>query len=67
MAPRHWADSSSGSSLHTDNGVIVEQQARAGRDWQLVSENPEKQAWPTLPWPAGAVTIGEVKRAGRTL
>ena len=44
---------------------------RAGKDrtglWQLVSDNPNKRAWPTLPWPADAPVIGEVKWAARTL
>ena len=53
--------------VRTDDGLIVK---RAGRDrsgaWQLVSDNPNKQAWPTRPWPADAPVIGEVKWAART-
>ena len=53
--------------VRTDDGVVVK---RAGKDragvWQLVSDNPNKQAWPTVPWPADAPVIGEVKWAART-
>ena len=51
----------------TDDGLVVK---RAGKDragaWQLVSDNPNKQAWPTVPWPNDAPVIGEVKWAART-
>ena len=53
--------------VRTDDGLIVK---RAGKDragaWQLVSDNPNKQAWPTRPWPADAEIVGEVKWAART-
>ena len=53
--------------VRTDEGLIVK---RAGKDrtgaWQLVSDNPNKQAWPTRPWPTDAVVIGEVRWAART-
>ncbi len=53
--------------VRTDDGLIVK---RAGKDragaWQLVSDNPNKQAWPTRPWPTGAAVIGEVRWAART-
>ena len=53
--------------IRTDDGLIVK---RAGKNragaWQLVSDNPDKQDWPTLPWPANADVIGEVKWAART-
>ena len=53
--------------VRTDDGLVVK---RAGKDragdWQLVSDNPNKQAWPTLPWPPDAPVIGEVKWAART-
>ena len=35
--------------------------------WLLSSDNPDKAAWPTEPWPDGATVIGEVKWLGRTL
>lgn len=53
--------------VRTDDGLVVK---RAGKDragrWQLVSDNPNKQAWPTAPWPDDAPVVGEVKWAART-
>ena len=53
--------------VRTEDGLVVK---RAGRDragaWQLVSDNPNKQAWPTVSWPDDAPVIGEVKWAART-
>ena len=53
--------------IRTDDGLIVKRarKSRAGA-WQLVSDNPDKQEWPTLRWPADADVIGEVKWAART-
>ena len=31
-----------------------------------MSDNPDKQEWPTLRWPSDAEVIGEVKWAART-
>lgn len=54
--------------IRTSDGLVVK---RAGRDdvgaWQLVSDNPNKHVWPTRPWPADAVVIGEVRWTARTL
>ena len=53
--------------VRTEDGLVVK---RAGKDrvdtWLLVSDNPNKQAWPTVPWPLDAPVIGEVKWAART-
>ena len=53
--------------VRTADGLVVK---RAGRDvagaWQLVSDNPNKNVWPTRPWPPGAEIVGEVKWAART-
>ena len=53
--------------VRTEDGLVVK---RAGKDrtgaWQLISDNPNKQAWPTVPWPGDAPVIGEVKWAART-
>ena len=53
--------------VRTEDGLVVK---RAGKDradrWQLVSDSPNKQAWPTVPWPDEAPVIGEVKWAART-
>ncbi len=53
--------------VRTDDGLIVKRTGknRAGA-WQLVSDHPDKQKWPTLRWPADAEVIGEVKWAART-
>ena len=34
--------------------------------WLLQSDNQNKQAWPTRPWPDDAQIVGEVKWLGRT-
>ena len=34
--------------------------------WLVVSDNPDKATWPTLPWPDDAAIVGEVKWLGRT-
>ncbi len=53
--------------VRTDDGLVVK---RAGWDgasgWRLVSDNPDKQTWPTLRWPDGAPALGEVRWVGRT-
>ena len=53
--------------VRTDDGLVVK---RAGKDragaWQLLSDNSNKQAWPTVPWPDDAPVIGEVKWTART-
>ncbi len=53
--------------VRTEDGLIVK---RAGKDrtgaWQFVSDNPNKQTWPTRPWPHDAPMIGEVKWSART-
>ena len=53
--------------VRTEDGLIVKRagKSRAG-NWQLVSDNPDKQEWPTLRWPNDADVIGEVKWAART-
>ena len=53
--------------IRTDDGLIVKRAGKSrARNWQLVSDNPDKQEWPTLRWPADADVIGEVKWAART-
>ena len=34
--------------------------------WLLFSDNPDKAARPTVPWPEEATIVGEVKWLGRT-
>ena len=35
--------------------------------WLVKSDNPDKQAWPTVPWPDEASIVGEVRWLGRSL
>ena len=53
--------------VRTEDGLIVKRagKARAG-GWQLVSDHPNKQTWPTRPWPPDAPVIGEVRWTART-
>ena len=54
--------------VRTEDGLSVK---RAGRDpsgaWLLISDNPDKRAWPNRPWPLEAEIVGEVKWAARIL
>ena len=54
--------------VRTEESLVV---TRAGRDpagvWQLVSDNPDKLAWPNRPWPPEAEIVGEVRWTARTL
>ena len=54
--------------VRTEDGLIVK---RAGKDlsgvWQLVSDNPDKRAWPNRPWPEDAEIVGAVRWTARTL
>ena len=48
--------------VRTDDGLIVK---RAGKEAHgsrhLVSDNPDKRAWPTLPWPDDVPVLCEVR------
>ena len=35
--------------------------------WLLKSDNPNKRVWPSLPWPADAEVVGQVRWLSRTL
>ena len=50
-----------------DESVVkrVIQNSTAG--WLLQSDNRNKQAWPTRPWPADAQIVGMVRWVARTL
>ena len=54
------------SIVRTDDGLVVK---RGGKDragaWQVVSDNPNKQAWPSASRLADALVIGEVRWAAR--
>ena len=34
--------------------------------WLLASDNPDKQAWPNVPWPTDASVVGEVRSLSQT-
>ena len=52
----------------TEDGLIVK---RLGKNpaggWLLISDHPDKQAWPTKPWPAAAEVVGEVVWVAKSL
>ena len=54
--------------VRIDNEVVVERLVRdPDVGWLLRSDNPNKQAWPTRPWPGQAhIVLGEVPWMGRT-
>ena len=53
--------------VRIDDELIVKRAAKdPAAGWQLVSDNPNKTAWPTRPWPPDAKVVGEVKWAGRS-
>ena len=53
--------------IRSDDELIVKRAAKdPAAGWQLVSDNPNKTAWPTQPWPPDAKVVGEVKWAGRS-
>lgn len=48
--------------LETGSAEAVDSRAAFGaRVWLLVSDHPDKRAWPSLPWPDEATVIGEVR------
>ena len=54
--------------MRVGNELIVKRTIRdLETGWLLVSDNPNKRAWPTRPWPEDAEIIGEVKWLGQSL
>ena len=52
--------------IRVDDELIVKRAAKdPAAGWLLVSDNPNKTAWPTRPWPREASVVGEVKWTGR--
>ena len=54
--------------VRTEDGLIVKRLGKsAAGAWLLISDHPDKQAWPTRPWPAAAEVVGEVVWMARSL
>ena len=51
-------------AVRTEDGPIVKRLQRTEDGWQLVSDNT---AYTPVPWPGGAVVLGQVMWTGRTL
>ena len=55
-------------ALRAEDGPVVKRLRHAdGKGWQLVSDNEDKDRYPTVPWPKDAVVRGQVMWTGRTL
>ena len=55
-------------ALRAEDGPVVKRLQHAdGKGWQLVSDNDDKDRYPTVPWPKDAVVRGQVMWTGRTL
>ena len=54
--------------MRMDDDIVAKRLIRhADAGWLLKSDNPDKQAWPTVPWPDEARIVGEVRWLGRAL
>ena len=51
-------------AVRTEDGPVVKRLQRTEDGWQLVSDN---RAYTPVPWPEGAVVLGQVMWTGRTL
>ena len=53
--------------LRIGDGLPARRLSRdAGGGWALKSDNPDKRAWRTVPWPDGARIVGEIRWMGRS-
>lgn len=53
--------------IRQDDELIIKRAADGGSTgWLLVSDNPDKQAWPNVPWPTDASVVGEVRSLSQT-
>ncbi len=53
--------------IRVDDELIVKRAAKdPAAGWLLVSDNPNKTAWPSRPWPREANIVGEVKWTARS-
>ena len=46
---------------------LVKRAWRTRDGWHLMSDNPDKDRYPTLPWPPAAILRGQVIWTGKTL
>ena len=54
--------------IRTDNELIVKRTLLDDEEgWMLSSDNTDKRAWPSQPWPSGAEPVGEVRWVWHTL
>ena len=54
-------------ALGSEEGELVKRAWRTRDGWQLMSDNPDKDRYPTVPWPADAIVRGQVIWTGKTL
>lgn len=53
--------------LGSDDGDLVKRAWRTRDGWQLMSDNPDKDRYPTVPWPTEASVRGQIIWTGKTL
>ena len=54
--------------VRTEDGLIVKRLGKnAAGAWRLISDHPDRRAWPAVPWPAGAAVFGEAIWMARDL
>ena len=53
--------------LGSEEGELVKRAWRTRDGWQMMSDNPDKDRYPTVPWPAEASVRGQVIWTGKTL
>ncbi len=51
----------------TEDGPVVKRLRRNDDGWRLVSDNEDKDRYPTVPWPPDAIVRGQVMWTGKTL
>ena len=53
--------------IGSEEGELVKRVWRTRDGWQLMSDNPDKDRYPTVPWPVEASVRGQVIWTGKTL
>ena len=54
-------------AVGSEEGDVVKRAWRTREGWQLMSDNPDKDRFPTVPWPGDSIVRGQVVWTGRTL